>query len=170
MPAAEGVAHTAPTTALPQLIELPNARFTYFIMLPDDYEKKIMLAYLESKYAKESLALAKKVGEMRVDRLTDMHTVIALVRPRPSPAATPFKNQMGLTDYEHHEPELKGREVRESRPILIKRFWRAASDEAMVDGELNTSEFLTALAQAASPLSINWHPEQTPGVVKLSWV
>lgn len=162
MSAAEpAVAGTAPTP------ELKNSRFTYFIHLPDDYERRVSEAYFKTKYPNSQ---AKRVGELNVGRLTDLHSVITLVRPRPTAAATPHRTAMGSIDYTHHEPETKIAEVRESRPILVKHFWTEGGDDSMVDGQLNISEFLTALSQAASPITLNWHPDQLPGIVKLSWV
>jgi len=162
---------------------LPNSRFTYFMMLPDQYEQRVMLAYIAQKYPQSE---ARKVSELRVDRLTDLHSVIVLVRPRPTPAATQFKNGMGVSEFQHHEPEEKLKEVRESRPILVKTFFKAPGavpefneygdrpemslDNEVGDGELNISNFLTALAQAASPMTLNWHPTQLPGIVRLAWV
>lgn len=146
---------------------VPRSRFTYFFMMPDPYEQRIMLAYLAEKYPDSQ---AKKVSELRIDRLTDLHAVIVLVRPKPSAAATQFKNQMGLSEFTHHEPETKMAEVREARPILIKDFWREAGEDSVSDGELDTSAFITAVSQAASPITTYWHPDQLPGILKLSYV
>lgn len=161
MPAVESAAGTS------QAPDVKNSRFTYFIHLPDDYEKRVMEGYVKTKYPSSQ---AKRVGELNVGRLTDMHSVIVLVRPRPTPSATPHRTQMGTIEYTHHEPETKLAEVRESRPILCKQFWSEGGDDSMVDGFLSISDFLTALSQAASPITLSWHPDQLPGIVKLSWV
>lgn len=144
-----------------------NSRFTYFLYLPDDFEKEVMRLYLAQKYP---TSLARRVGEMQVNRLTDQHQVIVLVRPKPTPASTPHKNQMGATEFEHHDHKTKLGEVRESRPIFCREFWQEGNDDSMVDGTLNTHQFLEAVSRAASPLTISWHPEQNPGILKLSWI
>jgi hypothetical protein len=147
--------------------KLGDSRFTYFLYLPDDYEKEVMRLYLLQKYPNSQ---ARKVGEMQVNRLTDQHQVIILTRPKPTPDKTPYKDPMGSVQYTLHEPKSKLSEIRESKPIFCKDFWTEGHDDSMVDGTLNTHTFLAAVSAAASPLTISWHPEQNPGVLKLSWV
>lgn len=144
-----------------------DSRFTYFLYLPDDYEREVMRLYLAQKYPTTT---ARRVGEMQVNRLTDQHNVIVLSRPKPTASSTPRKNQMGAVEFEHHEPKTKLPEVRESKPIFCRDFWIEGNEDSMVDGTLDTHLFLAAVSKAASPLTINWHPEQNPGVLKLSWV
>jgi hypothetical protein len=143
------------------------SRFTYFLYLPNDFDKEVMRLYLQEKYPN---SLARKVGEMQVNRLTEQHAVIVLTRPRPTADKTPFKNQMGTVEYTLHPAEEKIREVRESKPIFCKEFWHEGNEDSMIDGALDTHLFLGAVSVAASPLTISWHPEQNPGVLKLSWV
>lgn len=160
MPAAEPV-------AAPKALDPGFSRFTYFLYLPNDYEKEIMRLYLAQKYPE---SLARKVGEMQVNRLTDQHQVIILTRPKPTPDKTPRRNQMGAVEFDDHEPSTKLKEVRESKPISVREFWNEGNEDSMIDGTLDTHRFLDAVARAASPLTISWHPEQNPGVLKLSWV
>lgn len=148
-------------------VSVGDSRFTYFLYFPDDYEKEVARLYLAEKYPRSS---AKKLGELQVNRLTDQHTLILLTRPRPTAASTPHKNQMGVIEFTRHEPETKVKEIRESKPIVCKDFWQEGNEDSMVDGTLNTHLFLEAVSKAASPLTINWHPDQNPGVLKLSWV
>ena len=150
-----------------QTEQVGDSRFTYFLYLPDDYEKEIMRLYLAQKYPNSQ---ARKVGEMQVNRLTEVHNVIVLTRKKPSPMSTPRRNQMGTTEYERHEPETKLKEVTESKPIVCADFWAPGNEDSMVDGQMDTHSFLTAVSKAASPLTISWHPEQNPGILKLSWV
>lgn len=172
-----------PVTKDPKAAEptLPFSRFNYFMMLPDQYEQRVMLAYLTEKYPKTQ---SRKVSELRVDGLNEMHSIIVLTRPRPTPSATQFKNGMGVSEFQHHEPEEKLKEVRESKPILVKSFYRApvvvadeygdgaelTIDNAIGDGELNINKLIDAIAFAASPYVTNWHPTQSPGILRLAWV
>jgi hypothetical protein len=149
-----------------------NSEFTYFLFSHAGDEPKIALLYLQEKHP---ASRAKRVAELRIDRLTDKHKVIVLVRGRnPLKPATPLtgsrRNEYGIRELVNANPADLVGEMGASEPIDCGKFWNRTAGWEGGDGELDIPGFLQAVAAAASPLRVSWHPEQLPGILKLGHV
>lgn len=154
---------------------------TYFMALQLPSETKIALAYLNKKYGKDVPAggphKAKRVNELKVDRLVPGMHIIVLMRLEEarSPAVT-YVNNGGIKEPIYHKAEEFADEVVESEPIEIAKFYRRPTrTEGGLwgnDGELDKDAFFAELATAAiaGGAMIKWKPDQNPGVVKLDYI
>src|SRR5262245_53894466 len=67
---------------------------TYFVLINDEFEQKAAREYLRNKYPNSD---ARVVQELRLDRLTDKQTVIALYRGNQrTPAVQLITNPQGV--------------------------------------------------------------------------
>lgn len=128
----------------------------YYLMPADEYEQAICQAWLEKN---RENTIARSVSRLRVDRLTERHTVIVLMRRQKKPTAA-----VGVTLDEHKVKQLVHRnveelasEVSEGEPITCEKHWRPASDGE--DGILDTSTFLCELGKTSTPLAIKWRAD-----------
>lgn len=127
------------------------AETTYFVMISDDYEKKAAQAYLQAIYPGTA---ARVVQDLRLDRLTDRHTVIALYRPDDrTPAVQMRLTPQGLREPLHTPVADLMKEVREGKPVECKQFWQRGSGN---EGELNLSGFLEELGKQCAPAVIKY--------------
>lgn len=160
-------------------IEYANLPTTYFMALALPSEGAIALAYLKKKYGNE--IKAKKVTELRVDRLIPgMHVIVLMRRgpefradPRPmSPPVTYIANN-GMKEAIYHKADEFADEVTESAPIAIADYFQRApqvmAGEWGGDGELDKDRFFDALAASSPGATIKWQPERNPGIVKLEY-
>lgn len=127
---------------------------TYFVLVNDDYEIKAGKEYVRSIYPGTA---AKVVHELRLDRLTDKHTVIALTRDHERTGAIQVKpNAQGIREiYPTPIAEL-AKEVRESKPIVVAKYWH----EVDGDGEVDLAGFLQEVGKAAVPATVKYIPAQ----------
>lgn len=128
---------------------------TYFVALADDDEFQIAKAYVKAMYPQTA---AKLVRELRLDRLTDKHTVIALRRDdERSPVAVLEPSPTGQRQPRRRPAvELIG-EIREAPPIRVAEFWGPGLDG---DGEVDSSGFMSALGTRAIPAAVKNYPTQ----------
>lgn len=125
---------------------------TYFIYLADEYEAKAARAYLKSLYP---TSLAKQVAELRLDRLTDKHTVIALRRDNErTPAVQVIVNPQGVRTLSYTPPTELMKEVAEAEPIKCSDFWHKVAGG---EGELDLARFLEELGKRCSPAAIKYY-------------
>jgi hypothetical protein len=144
-------------------VPLQMSEHTYFVMVNDDYEKKAATAYVKSLYPGTA---AKVVADLRLDRLTDKHTVIALRRPTEcTPAVALRINPQGIRETSITPVDALMREVQESEPVHCAEHWRAAREGN--DGELDISGFATALGTRCIPAAIKYYPRD--GILRLGF-
>lgn len=139
----------------PDKVPAQMAETTYFVMVSDDYEKKAAEAYLKTLYPGTA---ARIVTDLRLDRLTDKHTVIALYRPDDRTNAV----QLRITPQGLREPQATpigelAKEVRESTPVNCARFWQRGSGN---EGEVNLAGFLEELGKVCAPAVIKYIPRE----------
>lgn len=144
-----------------QTVEEPKAKapkvqmdeYTYFVCIDDDYERKAAREYVNTKYPK---SLAKFVHELRLDRLTDKHTVIALVRGNErTPAVQVIVNPQGVRTLSNTPVSELAAEVVESDAVSCAKHW---SKLAGGEGELHLPAFLEELGRACVPAAIKNYP------------
>lgn len=146
-----------------------NDENTYFVFENAPGEAKIALAYIADQYPNTK---AKRVIELRVDRLTDRHNVICLVRGRdPRKPVTPLigqrRSEHGIMQLVNADPNTLKGEICESEPIACNRYWNRMAGWEGGDGELDITGFLAAVGAAAAPLRVVWSPQSLPGIMKL---
>lgn len=125
---------------------------TYFIYLADEHETKAARAYLKSLYP---TSLAKQVAELRLDRLTDKHTVIALRRDNErTPAVQVIVNPQGVRTLSQTPMAELMKEVQESEPLRCADFWHQRPGG---DGELDLARFLEELGKRCTPAAIKYY-------------
>lgn len=144
----------------PDLLQMVDT--TYFVMLDDEYEKKAAKEYLRQHYPNTN---ARVVHELRIDRLTDKHTVIALFRGNErTDAVRVVANGQGIRELKPTPlPELAG-EVQESKPVRCAEYWQTIEGN---EGTLDVASFLTELGKKCTPAAIKLYPAQ--GFMKLGF-
>src|SRR5215471_6965243 len=137
------------------------AETTYFVMVSDDYEIKAAREYVKMMYPGTQ---AKVVHELRLDRLTDKHTVITLTRDNErTPAVAIRHNPQGIREISPTPVAELAKEVRESKPIAVEKYWAEVDGDGVVD----LASFLTELGKGASPAAVKYLPSQ--GLLKLGF-
>lgn len=143
---------------IPQMVDT-----SYFIIQEDEYEKKAAREYIRSKYPNTQ---ARIVTELRLDRLTDKHTVYALFRDNErSPAVHLVANANGIRELRPAPVAELAAEVKESKAIRCADFWMPAREGN--EGELDLSTFLSELGKRCAPAAIKYYPAQ--GILKLGF-
>jgi hypothetical protein len=158
---------TQPTAATKQEAKIEAALqmvdTTYFLLIDDEYEKKAAKEYLRQMYPGTA---ARIVNELRLDRLTDKHHVIALVRGNErSPALALVANHNGIRELRATPVAELMREVVESKPVRCADYWQPAREGN--EGEVALGGFLEDLGKKAAPAALKYYPQQ--GLLKLGF-
>jgi hypothetical protein len=140
----------------------------YFLCVADEHERQIAQAWLEAKYPG---SVVKLVSELKIDRLTQDHTLTALVRKgkggRPPTAAWQnVRNEHRIYELQRLEPEDLAKEVVECAPVRCADHWREDGSEGG-DGELSIAGFLEQFGKTCAPACIKWRSDSR--VLKLMW-
>jgi hypothetical protein len=142
---------------------LQMAETTYFVMIDDEYEKKAAKEYLRQMYPNTE---ARVVHELRLDRLTNKHHVIALFRGNERTAALALvANMNGIRELRPTPVAELMKEVHESRPVRCADYWQPASEGN--EGEVALGGFLEDLGKKCSPAALKYYPKQ--GILKLGF-
>lgn len=129
---------------------------TYYVMPADEHEQAICQAWIEKHRPN---TIARSVSRLRVDRLTERHTVIVLMRrvKKPTAAVGITLDENKLRQTVHRNVDELSAEVTEGEVIRCDKHWRPASDGQ--DGLLDTSTFLEELGKTCTPLCIKWRAD-----------
>ena len=157
----------------PQKRELTE--FHVFVCLEGEHEAAIARAYMQKTYPGSK---ARLVQELRLDRLHDKHTVIALWRDRgcTPPVMAPRDDVSGGRGLELRDPDTLVSEVLEGKPIHVRDHWGegdlSADDDmgmtSMSDGELQKGTFLNAIGTSMSKCHVTGKRAREPAIVKRS--
>lgn len=146
---------TAAETKKPDKAPVQMAETTYFVLVSDDYEKKAAEAYLKAIYPGSA---ARHVTDLRLDRLTDKHTVIALYRPDDRTQAVQMRvNMHGIREPVHTPVAELMKEVREGKPVDCAQFWQRGSGN---EGELFLAGFLEEFGKTCAPAVVKYVPRE----------
>lgn len=136
---------------------------TYFVMLNDEFEMKAAKAYIKNLYPGTA---ARIVTDLRLDRLTDKHTVIALRRSDERTQAVSLRvSPSGIREPVHTPIEQLMREVQESEPVRCADFWQPAREGN--EGELNLAGFMEEFGKKCIPAAIKFYPRD--GILRLGF-
>lgn len=142
--------------------QLPGEN-TYYLCMESEHELKIAKAWLKAQHPKGTAA--KLVQELRISRLNEKHTVIALYREDGCTPAllSPIDPATGGRRVE--AAVIDGTllaEVVQGRPIRVRDHWQTTSGEdELQDGDINRSTFLQELGKTLrSPAIIKRSTDQ----------
>lgn len=139
------------------------AETTYFVLMNDEYESKAGRAYLKTIYPQ---SLARVVTDLRIDRLTDKHTVIPLFRGDDrTPAVQLIRDPQGIRVPQHTPVAELMKEVREGQPVACAKHWSASSGN---EGELNVTSFLEELGKSCVPAAVRYVPREN--ILRLGFI
>ena len=135
----------------------PQGEGVYYLCMDGEHELRIAKAWFKAKFPQGTAA--KLVQELRIARLMDQHTVIAIYREDGCTPAllSPIDHVTGGRRIEPvaiDDAILK--EVVEGKPVRVRDHWRARrSDDDYSDGDIDRSSFFRALgATLRSPVCI----------------
>jgi len=153
-----------PAVAEPKkIVPVQLADTTYFLMVNDDYEKKAAKHYLSQLYPGTA---ARIVTDLRLDRLTDKHTVIALRRNDERTQAVSLRvDPQGIRVPMYTPVADLAREVQEAEPVRCVDYWTPAREGN--EGELNLAGFLEQLGKKCIPAAIKFYPRE--GILRLGF-
>lgn len=142
----------------------------YFLAINDQYESAIAKAYIAQKYPASK---ARFRTELKLQRLSEKHVVIALVRGEDrSPLERTARDDRGIAHIVRTSPGDLTREIRECKPIKVADHWRrshGADEYDDDDGEIDVESFMTELGKQATPICPRTHIG-TPDLLKLTFV
>lgn len=146
---------------------------TVFLCLEGEHEANIARAYMQATYPGSK---ARLVQELRLDRLTERHTVIALWRDRDcTPPVLAIRDEVsGGRGLELRDPHTLVKEVLEGKPIACKDYWGDASEvdddgfgmSSMTDGELQTGAFMNELGTSMGKCWVANKRAREPAILK----
>lgn len=152
---------TQPTAAAPKK-PAQMAETTYFVLVNDEYESKAGRAYLKTIYPQ---SLARVVTELRLDRLTDKHTVIPILRGDDrSPAVPLVRDAHGIRVPQPAPVTELMKEVREGQPVACAKYWQPGTGN---EGELNVAGFLEEVGKSCVPAAVKYYPREN--IMKLGF-
>lgn len=134
----------------------------YYLMPADEHEQALCMAWIEKH---KPGTVARNVSRLRVDRLTERHSVIVLMRrvKKPTPVIGVVRDEHNLKELVVRSPEFLVDDkpimdqVSEGPPVHAGKHWKPAPDGE--DGLLNESSFLEELGKTCSPLAIKWRSD-----------
>jgi hypothetical protein len=146
---------------------------TYYLGPSDENEHQIALAWIDQNHPNANKpGQVRYVTELRLDRMTEEHTVIVLARTgkKRTPARETERDHNGIARVITREPETLIGELSESKPVYCKDHWFGQEDGT--EGELVVHTFLEAIGKACSPWAVKPAPADsrtTPRIYRLGW-